>query len=425
MKKILLSGILALLVLFTACAEKEMVREETAIEASEREMYPTSAGIISTPDMVVEGLNEFSFDIYRQLNENSDQNEFISPLSMSAALAMTYAGAEGLTAKEMRSALHFRPQLHEFHVDYGLMLDSLSKSNDDFEINIANAVWVQNKFPLLKRYIETVQIDYKSESRELDFVKKPEASRKTINSWVEDKTNDRIQNLIPKGVIDADTRMILTNAVYFNAEWAEKFNKDRTRKETFYPLGDGTTICNMMHQRGHFAYSKINDTQILEIPYKGYKYSMMILLPGKRNGLKNLIKQVDESMLEKHRNNRKWEDVLLYMPKYTLETDYSLKPALSALGMQIPFTDDADFSGMTGKKDLMISEVIHKAFIELDEEKTEAAAATAVVMKLTSAAPVQRAPIEFRADHPFMFLIKHNESDAILFMGQITNPGVE
>ena len=423
MKKILLSGILALLVLFTACAEKEMVKDNTAIEPSEREMYPKSAGIISTPDIVVEGLNRFSFDIYKQMNGASENNEFISPLSMSSALAMTYAGAKGITAQQMRNIMHYGPQRREFHQDYGLMLDSLSKSNEEFEINIANAVWVQNAFPLLLSYVKTVQDDYKSESRELDFVQKPEASRKTINSWVEDKTNDRIQNLIPKGVIDATTRMVLTNAVYFNAEWADQFRKDLTRKETFYPFGDGATTCNMMHKRGHFAYSKINGIQILEIPYKGYEYSMMIMLPTQRYGLKNLIKNIDDDFLKEHQDNRKWEDVLLYIPKFKLETDYELKPHLAALGMKEPFTDMADFSGMTGNKDLKISAVIHKAFIEVDEVKTEAAAATAVVMKLTSAKPVQIAPIEFRADHPFMFLIKHNESGAILFMGQVSDPG--
>ena len=181
----------------------------------------------------------------------------------------------------------------------------------------------------------------------------------------------------------------------------------------------------MMYRRGHFAYSKSKGVQILEIPYKGYQYSMVILLPEQRNGLKNLLKTMDESILTKHQKERVWEDVVLYMPKYKLETDYELKPALSALGMQIPFSDDADFSGMTGNKDLKISAVIHKAFIDVDEEKTEAAAATAVVMKMTSMAPVERMPIEFRADHPFLFLIKHNESGAILFMGQVTDPGVE
>ena len=425
MKKILLSSILALLVLFSACAEKEMVKDDSAIKAGKKDILPKSAGIVSTPEMVVDGLNDFAFDIYRQMNESSQANEFISPLSISSALAMTYAGSEGLTAEQMQQAMHYGPQRRQFHADYGVILDSLSKSNKDFEINIANAVWVQDKFPLLEKYVKTVKLDYKSESRELDFAKKPEVSRNTINSWVEDKTNDRIQDLIPRGVIDADTRMILTNAVYFNAEWAEHFRKDLTRSETFYLLEDGQNTCDMMHRRGHFAYSKINGTQILEIPYKGYQYSMMILLPEQRNGLKNLIKNIDKNMLMKYENNKTWEDVLLYMPKYKLETDYQLRPALAALGMEIPFSDDADFSGMTGRKDLKISDVIHKAFIEVDEIKTEAAAATAVVMKLTSMAPAQRAPIEFRADHPFMFLIKHKESGAILFMGQVTNPGVE
>lgn len=416
MKKIMLSGMLVLLALLSSCAQKEMMNDNPKMPSRE-------AAVISiTPETVIEGLNAFSFDVYRQMLSGSFNNAFISPLSISAALAMTYAGAEGETADQMRRALHYGPQSISFHQDYGYALDSLSRSNDDFEINIANAVWVQNAFPLLPAYVNIVKDLYNSESRELDFVHKPEASRKTINDWVESQTNERIKNLIPKGVIDADTRMVLTNAVYFNAEWMDHFNKSLTRREPFYSFDDEEIICDMMYKRSRLAYSKSDDLQILEIPYKGNQYSMMVLLPEQNDGLKNLIRQIGPSILDKHYKNRQWEDVILYLPKFKLNTDYELKPALSVLGMEIAFSDDADFSGMTGKKDLKISSVIHKAFIEVDEEKTEAAAATAVVMKLTTAMPVQKAPIEFRADHPFLFLIKHNESGAILFMGQLTYP---
>lgn len=424
MKKILLSGMFALLVFFSSCADKEMVNDIESKGIQNEEMLPKPAGIVSMPEQMIKGLNEFSFDIFKQMNENSQNNEFISPLSISAALAMTYAGAEGVTAEQMREALNYGSQRYEFHYLYGKMLDSLTKSDGDFEINIANAVWVQKSFPLLSDYIKTVRNEYKSESREMDFVKAPEKSRNTINDWVEEKTNERIKNLIPKGVIDAETRMILTNAVYFNAEWMNYFNEKLTRKEPFYSYGGKEDLCEMMYQRNHYAYSKTVDYEILEIPYKGDKYSMMILLPRTKLGLKDQIAKMNMDILDKHDQIKEWEDIMVYMPKFKLETDYELKPALSALGMKEAFTDNADFSGMTGNNDLKISSVIHKAFIEVDERKTEAAAATAVVMKMTAMAPVPTSPIEFRADHPFMFLIRHNESSVILFMGQVTNPGV-
>ncbi len=424
MKKILFSGMFALLVFFSSCAEKEMVNDLESGVIQEEACIPQPAGITPISDDIINGLNGFSFDIFNLMNENSKNNEFISPLSISSALAMTYAGAEGITAQQMREAVNFGPQRYEFHYFYGKMLDSLTKSDGDFEINIANAVWVQETFPLLSEYIKTVRKEYKSESQELNFIKAPEKSRKTINDWVEDKTNERIKNLIPKGVIEADTRMILTNAVYFNAEWLNYFNEKLTRQEPFYGYGKVEQQCEMMYQRNHYAYSKTGTLEILEIPYKGNKYSMMILLPRDLLGLKDQIENMNMDILEKHDQTKEWEDVMVYLPKFKLETDYELKPPLTALGMKEAFTDMADFSGMTGKKDLKISSVIHKAFIEVDERKTEAAAATAVVMKLTAAAPVQTSPIEFRADHPFMFLIRHNESGIILFMGQVTTPGV-
>jgi serpin B len=416
MKKFMLSGVVVLLALLSSCAQKEMLNEK-GIPSGQN-----SADRMTSPASVIKGLNEFSFNIYCQLNAASENNEFISPLSISSVLAMTYAGAEEQTAEEMKQALHFGAQDPEFHQIYGRILDSLAQSSGDFEINIANAVWVQKAFPLLGKFTKTVRDNYKGESRELNFIHQPVKSKETINKWVSDKTNDKIPELLSDGVIDADTRMILTNAVYFNAEWYESFNKKMTNEAPFYLLNGGQTTCDLMYQRSRLAYMETKDLQIVELFYKGRQYSMTILLPKKTDGLKELDQTVDQDLLAQFDMNKKWEDILLYVPKFKMDSDYELKPALSALGMKEAFSDDADFKGMTGEKDLKISSVIHKAFIEVDEEKTEAAAATAVVMKMTSAMPVERSPIEFRADHPFMFLIRHTESGAIVFMGQITNP---
>ncbi|MCD6336620.1 MAG: serpin family protein, partial [Candidatus Marinimicrobia bacterium] len=379
--------------------------------------------IMLTQEQIVTGLNNFSFDLYHFLNTGAPSNIFYSPLSISSALAMTYAGAKGETAGQMQSTLHYGPQVDLFHSQYGAMIDSLSsKKGQDFEMNIANAIWVQDQFKLKDYYVETVKKNYNSEVRSMDFVGQPEASRDTINYWVEKKTAGKIQDLIPVGTIDGMTRMILTNAVYFNAEWANKFNKKLTNQDKFYCLNNKVIQTEMMYQRHHHAISQTKDYTILEIPYEGYEYSMLIILPKENNGLVDLVKDISADDIIAHDKNKKHEDVLVYIPKFKMETDYELKEPLSALGMSAAFSANADFSNMTGGKDLMISSVIHKAFIDVDEEKTEAAAATGVVMKLTSMAPSPKAPLEFRADHPFMFVIRCKNDNAILFIGQLINP---
>jgi serine protease inhibitor len=417
MKKILIIFSMVSIILFSACAQVQQVQvPRTGAVAGDNDMI--------TQEQIVEGLNNFSFDLYHSLSAGSSSNLFYSPLSISSALAMTYAGANGETADQMQSTLHYGPQVDLFHSQYGAMIDSLSsKKGQDFKMNIANAIWVQDQFKLRNYFVETVKKDYNGEVRSMDFVNQPEASRDTINYWVEKKTAGKIQDLIPKGMIDDITRLILTNAVYFNAEWANKFNKRLTTEDNFYCFGNKIVKTDMMYQREHYPVSQTKDYTILEIPYEGYEYSMLILLPKENDGLIDLSKSLSADDIIAHDKNKKHEEVLVYFPKFKMETEYELKKSLSGMGMPLAFSANADFSNMTGGKDLMISSVIHKAFIDVDEEKTEAAAATAVVMKLTSMAPSPKAPLEFRADHPFLFIIRSRNDDAILFMGQLTNPG--
>ena len=416
MKKIIWLLFIVSLIIFSACAQVQPLQNTgEGVTAGYNEL-PTQA-------QIVVGLNNFSFDLYRTLTAGSFPNIFYTPLSISSALAMTYAGAKGETADQMQSTLHYGPQVDLFHSQYGAMIDSLSSKKDqNFRMNIANAIWVQDQFKLRNSFVETVKKDYNSEVRSMDFVKRPEASRDTINYWVEKKTTGRIQDLIPAGMIDNMTRLILTNAVYFNAEWANKFNKELTNNDKFYCLDGKIKETEMMYQRHHHPISQTNDYTILEIPYAGYEYSMLIILPKNNDGLIELSKNLTSNDILAHDKSKKREDVLVYFPKFRMETDYELNKSLSAMGMPLAFSGDADFSNMTGGKDLMISSVIHKAFIDVDEDKTEAAAATAVTMKLTSMAPSPKAPLEFRADHPFMFIIRSNNDKAIFFMGQLTNP---
>ncbi len=402
--------LVASLLFFSACTQKEVIQDVSTVPAV-------------TQEQIVEGLNIFAFDFYHSITKQALENTFYSPLSISSALAMTYAGAEGETAKQMQKVFHYGPQNSNFHTEFGALTESLRVSEkSDFEMNIANAVWVQNSYKLRKKYINIVKEKYLADAREMNFISQPGVSREIINKWVSDKTADRIHDLIPPNAINAMTRMILTNAVYFNAEWSHKFNPKMTKKRSFYCMNEETVETDMMYQRHYYQYSQTSDYQMLELTYKGYEYSMLIILPREHNGLSKLNKKISCKDIAKHDSSKQEEDILVYLPKFRLETAYELNAYLMEMGMTDAFTQQADFSGMTGNKDLMISAVIHKAFIEVDEEKTEAAAATAVVMKLTSMAPVQMAPIEFRADHPFMFIIRNQKEKAILFMGQLTTP---
>ncbi|MBW6458017.1 MAG: serpin family protein [FCB group bacterium] len=410
MKKTILALIIGTMLFYTACSGTKVTQE----------VYPPFS-----EEEIVSGINQFAFDMLTVVSREHLQNIFYSPLSISSALAMTYAGAREQTAREMQKALHFGPQHPAFHEKYGTLSGSLqSAAESAFTMHIANAIWVQNDYRLRKDYLKIVQEYYQSISRELDFVGAPDVSTNIINQWVSDATNDRIRDLIPAGVIDAFTRLILTNAVYFNAEWEQSFNPAMTQKDDFYPLIGEAYKTDMMYKRHHFHYSQADNYQILEIDYKGKAQQMLLVLPKDRYGLEELITHAGRSMFERHDEKKREEDVILYFPKFRLETDYELNTYLHILGMKQAFTPYADFSGMTGSRDLMISNVIHKAFIEVDEFKTEAAAATAVVMRLTAMPPAPRAPIEFRADHPFLFMIRDINSGTILFIGCVTAPEV-
>lgn len=404
---------LILLVAFfsVSCAKKELSRS-------------TRDNTIS-PEKIAAGINQFGIDLLRQIAGQDLQNTFYSPFSISSALAMSYAGARGNTADEMQKVLHYGPQKPAFHAVYGTLIGGLQSVDDSsFTVNVANALWVQKDYTLRKQYLEIVKEFYRSEAREMDFTGDAEGSRQTINNWISERTKERIKDLVPAGSIDALTRLILTNAVYFNAEWMEHFNKQMTRKEQFYPLKGEPYPVDMMYQRLYYQFSSGNSYDVLEIDYKGGEHSMLIFLPDKQKELVSLIENFSLSDIALHDSIKNAEDVILYLPKFRMESRYELAELLKALGMREAFGAQADFRGISAtiSKDLLISEVIHKAFIEVDEKKTEAAAATAVVMKMTAMPPAPRAPRIFRADHPFLFMIREKSSGTLLFLGCLVAP---
>lgn len=376
-------------------------------------------------DSIVEANNQFAFDYYLKIKDKESDNIFFSPFSISSAIAMTYEGAKGQTSQEIQNVFHFPKDITTIRKQYAQIFNNLNKKNKKYQLNIANALWAQKDYKFSKEYFDLIERYYSGNVTNLDFITKPEKSRTTINNWVEDKTNNKIKNLIPSGSINDSTRLILTNAIYFKGNWLDQFDKDLTTDENFYIEKNNTIITKMMQRTdGKFNYYENNDIQILEIPYSEKELSMIIILP-KNKDLKSLEKSISTENLQEWKSNLVEQKVDIFIPRFKFETKYLIADDLKQMGMPISFTDNADFSGMTGKKDLKISEVIHQAFVEVNEEGTEAAAATAVViMEFTSIEqPAHKLPI-FRADHPFIFLIQENSTENILFMGRVVNPNL-
>ena len=256
----------------------------------------------------------------------------------------------------------------------------------------------------------------------LDFIEETEKSRKTINDWVAEQTKDKILDLIPAGVLNALTRLVLTNAIYFKGQWLTQFDEENTTEEDFRVSPERTIKVPMMslaNGETEFNYLETENLQILEMPYDREELSMLILLP-EEDGLSALEESLNLENIDQWRNTLNRQSVNVFMPKFTFETKYFLGQTFQKMGLPTAFSKQADFSGMDGTKDLFISKVIHQAFVEVNEEGTEAAAATAVVMELESIGP---SIAVFRADHPFIFLIQDNQSGNILFLGRVVNPG--
>jgi len=364
--------------------------------------------------------NAFAARIYGRLREG-EGNIFFSPYSIHSALAMTCAGARGDTEKEMTAVLQIAPG-EEFHRSAGALIRELNSARErGLELVVANALWGQEGFGILDDYLAVVRDFYGAELRQLDFVRAAEQARETINSWVARQTRDKIRDLLPPGVLDRFTRLVLTNAAYFKAAWTHPFQKGATRDAPFTLMSGDRVMVPMMEQEDSFGYAESESYQVLSMPYGRGEASMLVLLPRDSSKLSEIEASLSGEKLEDTCTRIQPRTVHVYLPRFEFTCQFDLKATLSALGMSSAFdAARADFSGMTGQKDLFISAVLHKAYVRVDEEGTEAAAATAVVMKLTAAIPQE--PVVFRADHPFLFLVRHKRTGAVLFMGRCANP---
>jgi serpin B len=396
--------------------KKESAKLETGVKTPEEGKKE-----ISTEDLaaVVEGNNRFAFDLYHQLGQKPG-NKFFSPYSISTALGMTYAGARGITAKEMAQTLHFTLENERLHPEFGELIRKINGGDKkrNYELDVANSLWGAKGLSLEPKFLGITQTDYQAGFQSVDFAKNPEGARQIINGWVEDKTNKKIEDLIPKGLITGNTRLVLVNAIYFRADWAMPFPEKRTWPEDFTIPGAPAFKVPMMHHTFEANYMENADFQLAEFIYKDKEVSMVVMLPKKKDGLAEVEKKLSAKAMAEALSAARPARLQVSLPKFKLTEEFSLGNDLAALGMKDAFGPKADFSGISRSESMSISAVVHKAFVEVDEKGTEAAAGTGVIMAKKGAPP----STPFRADQPYFFVLRHNATGNILFMGRVFDP---
>ena len=381
---------------------------------------------------LVQGNNDFAFDLYRALNDG-EGNLFYPPFSISQALAMTFAGARGETERQMADTLQYQLPQSSLHPAFNSLDRALASRGKDprgtqnqeeakqyFRLNIANAVWGQHGYGFLPDFLDVLAENYGAGMRTLDFAGAPDESRARINDWVAEETEDKVKDLLPPGTIDPLTRLVLTNAIYFNASWHWPFDLRQTKMRPFHLEGGGSLDVPMMTEtaKAFYGYAKGDGYQAVDVPYAWREMSMTVLLPD-GGALGALEDSLNADLLDQIMNDIEIDYVTLTMPLFEFESEFSLGETLAGMGMPDAFDDRADFSGMTGSRDLLISHVVHKAFVSVDERGTEAAASTAVFVQTSG--PVKD-PIAVTVNRPFIFLIRDTATGTVLFLGRVMNP---
>jgi serpin B len=372
---------------------------------------------------VVEGNNAFAFDLYARLRTQGG-NLFLSPYSISTALAMTYAGARGRTAAQMARTLHFPRDQARLHPGFAALIRQVNATGKPrtYELHVANALLGQKGFAFLPGFLKLTKDHYSTAFNPVDFASNTEEARRAINAWLEKQTKDKIKELFRRGVLTSLTRLVLANAIYFKGSWQSAFPKKNTAKGDFLLAAGRKVRVPLMRQEQKLNYHDGGTFQMLELPYKGRDLAMVVLLPRKTDGLAELEKSLTAERLAAGLARLKTHRVDVTLPSFKVTSEFFLKPTLAAMGMPDAFAHGgADFSGMNGKRNLFIQAVVHKAFVDVNEEGTEAAAATGVGVGLVRYTPPPPRAV-FRADHPFVYLIRDTKSGSILFLGRLAMP---
>lgn len=364
-------------------------------------------------------VNAFAVDLYARLG-NGGGNLFFSPASIAYALAMTRTGARGTTAAEMDRVLHFVADDPQLAASFGRLMGQLTADQEFATLRLANRLYGQTGFGFRPEFLGDLERHFGAGLQQLDFRADPDAARGVINAWVEEQTADRIKDLLASGSLDVGTRLVLVNAVYFLGTWQKPFPVDATADAPFHRAPADRVTVPFMHVTGHFGFAEMGGVSVLSLPYKGGDLDMVLVLPDEGTPLAEVEAKLDAATLAAWLAAPARAEVIVALPRLRLETRFDLRAELEALGLCQAFTGEADFSGMVPGGGLAIDEVVHKAFLDVDEKGTEAAAATAVEMRATSAIPAQ--PKVFNANRPFILAIRHLETGAVLFLGRVGDP---
>jgi serpin B len=375
---------------------------------------------------LVAGNTSFALDLYQQLRA-APGNLFYSPFSISEAMAMVHAGARTTTESQMAKALHFDLVHAQLHPAFNALdLDLASRSTPPagnggagFRLNLANALWGQTGHTFLTPFLDILGESYGAGIRVVDFAGAPDESRTLINDWVTARTAGKIKDLLPQGAVNADSRLVITNAVYFNAAWQTPFNVEGTKIGSFVRPDGSKVDVPMMASELKLNYGEAPDYAAVALPYEGHELSMVAILPP-QGTLDAFEASLTADKLTTILDGMTEHGTTITLPRFKIDASLSLADKLGALGMPVAFTDMADFSGIDGKKDLLLSDVVHKAYVQVNEAGTEAAAATGAVVTTTSAPP----PAEIHLDHAYLFLIRDSKTGTILFLGRVEDPSI-
>jgi len=367
---------------------------------------------------IIESNNRFTFDIYKLLSK-TEKNLIFSPASITSAMSMTYLGAKNNTFNEISNTFYFNKNISEFNLNYNKLVENNSGKKSSVKLFNANSLWIQEGLKLNTEFLENNKKYYSSSVNFTDFYSNPEKSRLTINEWVENNTNNKIKNLLKPSSIDNGTRLVLVNALYFKGAWLTKFKKENNTTEDFQINKRESIETIFMNNSINSWYYEDKYCEIVDIPYSNEKISLLVILPKTYKKLKKVEKKLNYEYYSNYVNNRARKRINLSFPKFNIESEFDLNESLNKLGIKEAFTMSADFSGITKQEKLYISKVVHKANIEVDEEGTEAAAATAVIMRKTS---INVDEVKFKANRPFIYMIRNQETNTIYFVGKILDP---
>uniref|UniRef100_A0A9L0SEM8 Serpin B6 n=4 Tax=Equus TaxID=9789 RepID=A0A9L0SEM8_HORSE len=416
---------------------RRAIPEQTAVlHADERRVQSGMASMLwlmngavdalAIMDTLSEANGTFALNLLKKLGEDNSKNVFFSPMSISSALAMVFMGAKGNTAAQMSQVLSLSKsggEVGDVHQGFQSLLSEINRPGTQYLLRTANRLFGEKSYDFLSSFKDSCHKFYQAEMEQLDFISATEESRKHINTWVAKKTEGKITELLSSDSVDLLTKLILVNAIYFKGNWDDQFDKQQTKERPFKVSKNEEKPVQMMFKKSTFKRTYIGEifTQILMLPYVGEELNMIIMLPDENTDLKTVEKELTyEKFVEWTRPDMMDEtEMEVFLPRFKLEEDYDMEAVLRSLGMTDAFEQArADFSGMSSRADLFLSKVVHKSFVEVNEEGTEAAAATAAIMMMRCVRIIPR----FCADHPFLFFIQHSKTNSILFCGRFSSP---